>query len=286
MEVLHSCRRQITGNLATIRFDVSDAQARLHCLPATPPLSKHFATHLPDETIHILVEVPALGHGECGTRISYSTTEPRILLAENESPPGSLTDLQKERQQFAAGLSKMAPSSAGFPSEFSELQQKPAQHIMWSRPPGGDATIPVTLLHPILRRFVDDCENHQPVRRDNELVLEMMENMNSFFPNKAARAAELRDILTEYGIPVSTATITSGGRHFLIDNAVSINGYLGSIIEVRSEIGSRGAEPYAQGILHYAHSNAKKSKDFPKFNFPCLVITVFGQRLPSSILTY
>jgi len=113
------------------------------------------------------------------------------LLTENEAPPGSLTDLQKERQQFAAGFPKMAPSSAGSPSEISKLQQKPAQHIVWSRPPGCDATIPVTLLHSILRRFVDDCENHQPVRRDNELVLEMIENMNIFFPNKGARAAEL-----------------------------------------------------------------------------------------------
>jgi len=63
---------KLQENLATIRFDVSDA--RLHCLPATSPLSKHFATDLPDETIHILVEVPA--PGECHTRISYSATEP------------------------------------------------------------------------------------------------------------------------------------------------------------------------------------------------------------------
>ena len=65
---------KLQENLAAIRFDASDA--RLHRLPATSRLSKHFATDLPDETIHILVEVPALGHGECGTRIPYSTTEP------------------------------------------------------------------------------------------------------------------------------------------------------------------------------------------------------------------
>jgi len=106
------------------------------------------------------------------------------IARKNEAPPGSLTDLQKECQQ-------MAPSSAGSPLEFSKFKQNPAQHIMWSRPPGGDATIPVTLLHPILRRFVDDCENHQPVQRDNELVLEIMESMATFFPNKVARAAEL-----------------------------------------------------------------------------------------------
>ena len=67
-------KNKLQENLANIRFDVFDA--RLHCLPVTSPLSKHFATDLPDETIHILVEVPALAHGECGTRISYSTTEP------------------------------------------------------------------------------------------------------------------------------------------------------------------------------------------------------------------
>jgi len=65
---------KLQETLVTIRFDVSDAC--LHRLPATSLLSKHFATNLPNETIHILVEVPALGHGECGTHIPYSTTEP------------------------------------------------------------------------------------------------------------------------------------------------------------------------------------------------------------------
>jgi len=68
---------KLQENLATICFDVSDA--RLHCLPATSPLSKHFATDLPDETIHILVEVPVLGHGECGTRIPYSLFNDRTM---------------------------------------------------------------------------------------------------------------------------------------------------------------------------------------------------------------
>jgi len=65
---------------------------------------------------------------------------------------------------------------------------------MWSRPPAADATIPVTLLHPIFRQFVDDCENHQLIQPDNELVLELMAAMSEFFPDEKARAAELRDM--------------------------------------------------------------------------------------------
>src|SRR6266571_5726537 len=72
--------------LKTIRFDIPDP--RLHRLPPVSLLSKHFATGLSPETIHILVEVPALG--ECGTRISCSTTEAAMLLAENVAPLPSL----------------------------------------------------------------------------------------------------------------------------------------------------------------------------------------------------
>jgi len=54
--------------LNSIHFDAADT--RLHRLPPASLLTKHFATGLSPETIHILVEVSALG--ECGTRISCS----------------------------------------------------------------------------------------------------------------------------------------------------------------------------------------------------------------------
>ncbi|KAH9955729.1 hypothetical protein BGW80DRAFT_1213867 [Lactifluus volemus] len=114
------------------------------------------------------------------------------------------------------------------------------------------------------------------------LVLELMGAMSNFFQDKDARAAELRDILTRYGIPVVTSTITSKGHHFATDGAVEISGHLVAIIEVKKEIGSRGAEPHAQVILYYSHSTAVKSQEFPKFNFPSLLITVFGPQISFS----
>jgi len=40
------------------------------------------------------------------------------------------------------------------------------------------------------------------------------------------------------------------------------NSRLTVIIELKEEIGSTGAEPYAQAILYYAHSDWKKSPTF------------------------
>src|SRR3954464_7126982 len=125
-----------------------------------------------------------------------------MLLAENKAETDSLADLFKERQQFSDELRPVPPSIQGNPSEFSKLQQKESQKIMWSRPPANDATIPVTLLHPIFRQFVNNCENYQAIQEDNKLVLELMGAMSNFFLKENVRAAKVRNILTTNGIPV------------------------------------------------------------------------------------
>jgi hypothetical protein len=100
---------------------------------------------------------------------------------------------------------------------------KGSRHLS-SESSAADATVPVTLMHPIFCQFVDDCENHKPNRQDNELVLELMVAMSDFFPDKDARAARLREILTAHGIPIVTSTITSKGHNFRTDGSVTVNG--------------------------------------------------------------
>jgi len=138
-----------------------------------------------------------------------------------EAPSVLLAALLRERQRFSTELPITAPSTLGIPSEFSKFQEKQNQKIVWSRPRAADATIPVTLLHPIFRQFVDNCKNHQPIQEDNKLVLELMGAMSAFFPDENARAAELRAILTRHGIPVVTSTITSKDHYFPTDGAVA-----------------------------------------------------------------
>ena len=164
-----------------------------------------------------------------------------------------------------------------------KLQSNEDEKIVWSRPPDADATIPVTLMHPVFRQFVDNCQNHRPNKEDNTLVLELMITMSRFFRDENARAATFRDILTRHGIPVGTATIQSTTREFHTDGSIAIDGHLIAIFELKKEIGSEGAEPYAQVILYYAHSTTAKAKAETRefFNFPSFLITVFGQSLLS-----
>ena len=108
-----------------------------------------------------------------------------------------------------------------------------------------------------MRDFIDDFANHQPVDKDNSLVLELTNSMSRFFPNEDARAAELRDILI----------------------AIEFGKRLISIFGVKAEIGSKGAEPFAQATLYYYHSAPEMSAKFEysnSFNFLCLIVTVFG----------
>ena len=72
---------ELKETLNTIHF--GDTDSSLERLEPFKRLSKLFSTSLPDETIHILVQVPALG--ECGTRISCSPFETRMLHAENNA---------------------------------------------------------------------------------------------------------------------------------------------------------------------------------------------------------
>ena len=276
------CVDNFKDTLTTISFDVLDN--RFHRLPTTDAIFKHFGTDLLFETtptIHILVEVPMFG--EYSTRISYSATEIRVLLV-GYPPLARLQNpsyLYQERRRFNTTFPGKAPSSLGVPSAFTKLQEKENQKIVWSRPFGADATVPVTLMHPVFRQFLDGCRDHQPTKQDNELVLELTASMSGFFVDEQARASKLREILSEYGIPVVTSTITFKGHEFRTDGAVEIFSNLVAIVKVKDEIGSKGAEPYAQVVLYYTHSTLQKAQFFPTFNFPAFLITVFGQTLLS-----
>jgi hypothetical protein len=70
---------------------------------------------------------------------------------------------------------------------------------------------------------------------------------------------------------------------YQIDGAVTCGNHLISIFEVKDEIGSTKAEPYAQAILYYTHSGRDGSEAYSTFNVPCLIVSVFGLILLSSL---
>ena len=191
-----------------------------------------------------------------------------------------------EHQQFSIALPMTNPSAMAIPSVFSKFQENEFS-IAWARPRSAEYPIPVTLLHPIFRQFLDNCKNYQLNSADNNLILELLliiGKMSNFYRNEKERVSELGDILTEYGIPLITHMITTSGHDFHTDGAVLHKGHGFAFLEVKGEVGSKGAEPYAQVVLYYTHSTKGKSQKFLNFNFPSFLITVFGDIffLPSS----
>ena len=81
--------------------------------------------------------------------------------------------------------------------------------------------------------------------------------MSNFYQYEKERASDLCDILTEYGIPLVTHTITTGGHDFHTNGAVMHKGHSFGFLEVKGEVGSKGAKPYAQVVLYYTHSTNK-----------------------------
>ncbi|TDL19934.1 hypothetical protein BD410DRAFT_791575 [Rickenella mellea] len=209
--VLWKCSIPADGNLQetleTVRFDATDV--RLKRLPPTSEISGHFGTDLPCTTIHILVEIPE---------------------HENTVSLAPLPNLLNLRQQYNAKIPEAPHSTLGYPATFWKIQKTDTQKIVWSRPPEADATIPVTLYHRIFRQFVDDCKNHQPTDKDNKLVRELTAAMSQFFPNKDARAAELRDILKDNGIQCTTPIISSKDQIFYVDGAIESKNHLTAIL--------------------------------------------------------
>ena len=169
----------------------------------------------------------------------------------------------------------MASSSQGVPSEFATLQRDEQHTICWNRPPSAASSIPPMLLHPIFSKFIDDCENYEPTAANNNLVWTLSAAMSGFFKDEAGRASKFQEILQDSGIDTSTTKIE--GTKFKTDADIQSQGFCRTIIEVKNEIGSKGAQPHAQGISYYIHSTKSPVTRRPGFRFPCILIMLFGK---------
>ena len=167
------------------------------------------------------------------------------------------------------------PSQQGESSNLKTLQLTD-RRIEWTRPPDGTLTTPVTLLHPVFGRFIDDYNTHEPTSKDNAFVSDLSFQMSKFFDNETQRQEAFIDILRSHSIRIVPSSFA--GDHTAGDLYVDDRRYM--ILEVKSEVGSEGAEPYCQAVLRYIGVNKneveKASMKDVHFNFPCLIITLFG----------
>ena len=71
--------------------------------------------------------------------------------------------------------------------------------------------------------------------------------MSQFFPSKKKQAAALEDVLTEHGIEMAAMVIS--GTEYTTDGDMQLHLYRYLIAEIKNEIGSKAAEPYAQAVM-------------------------------------
>ena len=184
-------------------------------------------------------------------------------------------ELQSLRDLYVHDFPDKPPSSQGDPFQFLKLQRNKQHMIPCNRPPWAASSIPSTLLHPIFGEFKDDCQNYKPTAADNKLVLTLSTEMSHFFDNEAARASKFREILRDSDIDTSATVVEGTG--FTTDGDIQLKGFRFVILEIKNEIGSKGAEPHAQAISYYIHSTKPSAPSRPGFRFPCILITLVGE---------
>ncbi|KAI9462714.1 hypothetical protein HD554DRAFT_2195842 [Boletus coccyginus] len=168
----------------------------------------------------------------------------------------------------------MAPSIAGVAKSFFARQEDEKAKIDCDRPPGAMGTIPVTLLHPVFPRFLDDCETHEVTADDNAFALELSHTMSKFYEGENTRAEEIRRLFERWGVCFTVSTTDHG---FTTDGDLDVNDHRYAIVEIKNEITSSGADPYNQGILYYLEWTRDTAKTLENTCLPCMLILLFGQ---------
>jgi hypothetical protein len=98
--------------------------------------------------------------------------------------------------------------------------------------------------------------------------------MSELYDNENDRATAFRKVLREHGIAIQETFLEGTRCH--TDGDMQCNSIRYLILEVKMEIGSKGAEPLFQAIWYYQRSMERTSNDNPSSALPCLLILLFG----------
>jgi hypothetical protein len=178
------------------------------------------------------------------------TAEKRL----SSSPHPEESSLKRRRADYFNYFSDTAPSTLAQPSKFSKLQEDSAIRMFCNRPRTATST-PITLLHPIFGKFVDDCKDCLPTPDLACFALDLATEMCKFYKNEVDRAQAFRDLIWDQ-LEIKLDVTKVEGTEFSTDGHASPS--IGSHVYVKNEIGSTAADPYLQSATHY-HHHAKYS---------------------------
>lgn len=104
--------------------------------------------------------------------------------------------------------------------------------------------------------------------------------MSKFYSYEAVRAEMFRQLLEDIALvltPSKLRSITTNTPSTDGDASYYEHHYI--ILEAKQEVGSEGAKPYAQVALYCTYSSEREKLKYPNFNFPCIAITLYGEKL-------
>jgi hypothetical protein len=187
------------------------------------------------------------------------------------------------RQKHSVLYGSAPPSTRGNVTEFKKLQEKTAEPYAYCNRPYSASNIPVTLLHPLLANFVDDCDTYQPKKDDNAFVSDLTEKMSLLdVPERIRRDEFIECFHTYTGVRLYPADII--GTHYSTDGHAMVDKYPYIITEAKAELSGTSAEPSLQALLYY-HEFVKylnrQSHQSARSTLPCLVIFYLGK--PTSV---
>jgi hypothetical protein len=196
----------------------------------------------------------------------------RLLWSDNVPP--LRIPWQRQRQHFK-NRNVTSPSQQAQTADFQELQKDKATFYDCGRPADKEGRIPLTLLHPIFGQFVDEAKNIAPTRQDYATADQLRRDMCAFYSTEGKRRKQLCKILEEYGILIHPGNIgasqDSTDGHFCKRNHPML------IVELKNEIGWKGAEPFLQALLYYCvFCDQYNLWDDGSTCHPCLIIFLAG----------
>ncbi|KAF8675626.1 hypothetical protein AX14_005068, partial [Amanita brunnescens Koide BX004] len=236
-----------------------------------------------------------LAHGE---RISEAFAEPPregyLHVIGSYPAKGSATLLcYSGRASFLEAHASRSPSAASSIAGRNDIRalesvQKNQQiAVLYGRPRSAHGPIPVTLLHPILAQFTQDCICHEPTTQDNQAALALMTAMPEFFEDEAGRLEGFTAILeTHYGINLAKTEIAQ----YKSDGHVDVFGAKTLIVEVKAEFGSTNSEAYIEACLYYLEAGRRYFKGKDRLNdsmrLPCILMILAGPYISFSIAAW
>lgn len=170
-------------------------------------------------------------------------------VASDGVSPLPIPTWQEQREQCKLNLPRRAPSSQAQPSAFKRLQEGVDGFYGCSRPPSREPGVPLTLLHPVFGKFVDDAKTISPTSEDYSTARDVKRIMCNFHASEGARRHSLCQILREYGIAIYPGPV--GSSENKTDGHVCTTTHPNFILELKNEIGSGGVEPSLQALVYY-----------------------------------